>query len=364
MKRDYYEILNISKDADTGEIKKSYRRLAHMYHPDKNNNDPAAEDKFREAHEAYSILSDSQKRRKYDQFGHASVNSDQFSSSSININDIFGDIFGDIFSGQTREQVTPRIGNDINYSLNINFHESISGIVKTIIIPRREACSKCSGSGAQPGSKPSVCSGCYGRGEVSAMKGFFAITQTCPKCHGTGKYISNKCLSCHGEQLRTVNAPVKITIPAGIDNGMKIKVSEEGDSGLYGGSKGDLYVLIYITEHTIFKRQNCDILCDITIKFTQAILGCVAEVPTVNGAVEMKIPAGTQPNTIFRLKGKGASSLRKGHVKGDQLVRIQVEIPKLLDNTQLTKLTEFEKTCSNKNFPKYSDFLKKIGKTA
>ena len=345
-KRDYYDVLNINKNASESDIKKSYRKLAHLYHPDKNLGNKDAEEKFKEISEAYKILSDTQKRRNYDTYGHESTNSD-FNQSSININDVFGDIFGDIFSNRKKRHSVPQRGNDVHYNLNIKFNEAIYGSTKTIIVPRKEMCQVCQGEGAQTGSSSVQCPTCHGRGEVSSMNGFFAVTQVCPQCQGSGIYIKNKCKACNGKKLKHVNAPVKVSIPAGIDDGMKIKINEEGESGLYGGEKGDLYILINILPHKIFKRQEANILCDVPITCIQAILGCKIEIPTITGKVEMKIPKGTQPGTIFRLKEKGIPSLRKGHLKGDQLVRIQIEIPRNLNEKQESHILNFNKNISN-----------------
>jgi len=359
-KQDLYNILGISKNADTSQIKKSYRKLAHLYHPDKNPGNKIAEEKFKEICEAYSILSNPQKRRSYDQFGQTNFGHDGVNSSSININDIFGDIFGDIFNKQDSNYSSPQRGHDIHYSLNIEFAEAIFGTVKTINIPRKELCFSCKGSGVQCGHHPTICPMCKGRGEVSTMRGFFAVTQTCRKCNGSGKHIEHKCSACNGEKLKIANRSIKITIPKGIDHGMKIKINNEGESGLYGGLKGDLYVLIYIKNHVIFRRQGNDILCDIPILCTQAILGCKVKVPTINGKVEMLVPEGTQTGVIFRLKGRGVPSLRKGHSQGDQLVRIQVETPQRIDDMQKKLIKNFENTLTNESTPKTYQFIQQM----
>lgn len=362
-KHNYYDILQVNKSADLSTIKKSYRKLAHVYHPDKNPDNKQAEEKFKEICEAYSILSNPQKRKQYDQFGDAGLNTNGFNSSSVNINDIFGDIFGDIFSENKNTYNSPKKGKDIHYSLNIDFNESITGTIKKIEISRKDVCTRCYGSGAEAGSNPVTCMSCNGRGEVSAMKGFFAITQTCDKCNGTGKYINNKCINCNGNKLKNTTVVVQITIPKGIDHGMKIKVNNEGEHGIHGGDRGDLYVLIYVKNHTIFKRQGNDVLCDVPVLCTKAMLGCAVEIPTIYGKVEMNIPKGTQTGTIFRLKRKGFPSLRKGYQKGDQLVRIQIETPKNLNSKQIHLINNFNENICDKNNPdtlKFKEIVKEL----
>jgi molecular chaperone DnaJ len=359
-KEDYYNVLKVSKNASEQEIKKSYRKLAHLYHPDKNPDNKEAEEKFKEAYLAYSTLIDPQKRKSYDQFGHAGMDSSNMNSSSININDIFGDIFGDIFHGNSRRQSSPEPGKDIHYSLNIDFNESIYGVVKIINIPRKEMCSVCMGNGTQPGSQPIVCNICNGRGEVSTMKGFFAISQACHKCQGSGKYILNKCFECNGNKMKNVNVSVKVSIPSGIDSNMKIKINGEGESGLFGGVKGDLYVLIYVKPHKMFKRKNNNILCDVLISCTKAITGCTVDIPTIDGKVEMKIPPSTQPGAIFRLKERGMPSLKKGYSRGDQLVRMHIEIPQHLSAEQSQIIKDFDTSLNKSSLPKTEKFLQEI----
>jgi len=358
-KKDYYEVLNVNRNADVSEIKKSYRRLAHLYHPDKNPDNKEAEENFKEIREAYHILSDTQKRSQYDNFGHAGMQGDSFNSSSVNINDVFGDFFGDIFGNKPNTN-SPQEGNDLHYKINISFKESVFGIKKTIKILRKEICKICQGSGSKPGTYPTVCRNCNGRGEINMMRGFFAISQACPKCNGMGKYITNPCIECNGTQLKKVNKNIEVNVPAGIDNGMRLKISHEGESGFHGGSMGNLYISVFISDHPIFKRKEYDILCDIPITCIQAILGSNITVPTINGKVDMKIPSGTQPGTIFRLRKKGIPSLRIGNKRGDQLVRIQVEIPKIINNKQKILINEFSTSLEEKSFPKSQNFSKKI----
>jgi molecular chaperone DnaJ len=305
-------------------------------------------------------LIDSQKRRAYDQFGHAGISNQGASNSTININDIFGDIFGDIFQGNNNKQYAPKHGKDIYYSLNIDFLESFSGVSKVINIPRKEVCEICKGQGFAPGTSPSICNTCNGRGEVSTMKGFFAISQQCGACQGSGKYIETKCTACNGNKLKTMNVSIKINIPIGIDDGMKIKVNNEGESGLFGGSRGNLYVLIYVKPHKLFKRKSNNILCDIFITCSEAILGCSIDVPTIDGKVTMKIPSCTQPESIFRLKNKGMPSLKKKITRGDQLVRVHVEIPQKISEAQKEIMVNFSKYSDIKDTPKKQQFLNDI----
>jgi molecular chaperone DnaJ len=361
-KRDYYEILEVSRGASEKEIKTAYRRLAHLYHPDKNEPaDKASEEKFKEASEAYAILSDPEKRAQYDRFGHQGV-SGFADDSSVNVQDIFGDIFGEFFGKGRRSGGTGQRGADLRYDLRIDFVEAAFGVEKDITINRKEACNTCDGSGAKPGSKPVVCSTCAGHGEVRVSRGFFAIAQTCPACQGQGEKISEPCPDCKGRKLRSVKRDLKVKVPAGIDSQTQLRYHGEGDGGLKGGSRGDLYVVIDVKEHPLFARDGYDVICDMPISFTQAALGAKIDVPTLDGKVSLQIPAGSQSGTVFRLRSKGIVHLRSRsqEARGDQLVRVHVEVPKHLNSKQKDLLKEFANISGEECLPENKGFFDKV----
>ncbi|MFC3908532.1 molecular chaperone DnaJ [Legionella dresdenensis] len=345
--RDYYEVLGISRGADDNEIKKAYRKLAMKYHPDRNPGDSAAEEQFKEVQKAYAVLSDSSKRARYDQFGHAGVEGAAGGGGFGGFGgfgDVFEDIFENIFSGgrgQGRQSRGQR-GADLQYNLQLTLEEAASGKQVEIIVPRHAACGPCEGSGAKKGSKPSECETCGGIGQVRIQQGFFSIQQTCPSCHGEGRIITDPCPSCHGQGRVRESKKLTVKIPAGVDNGDRVRLGGEGEAGSHGGPTGDLYVQINVMQHSIFERQDSDLHCEVPISFATAALGGSVEVPTLEGRVTLKIPAETQTGKVLRLRGKGVKSVR-GHGPGDLLCHIVVETPVNLSREQkelLTKLQE------------------------
>ncbi|HTL11445.1 MAG TPA: molecular chaperone DnaJ, partial [Bdellovibrionota bacterium] len=318
-KRDYYEVLGVAKSASGEEVKKAYRKLAIQFHPDKNPGNKEAEEKFKEATEAYEVLSDQKKRQMYDQFGHAAAGGggpggfggggfEGFAGAG-GINDIFEDIFGDFFGGGgarggrggSRRRSAAQQGADLKTSVDVTFEEAAFGAEKIVTIPRSTTCETCSGTGARKGTHPETCSQCAGRGEVMYQQGFFSISRTCPQCGGTGEMIKDPCGDCHGSGTIKKRAQLAVNIPAGVDSGQRLKLRGEGEAGLRGGPSGDLYVIINVLDHDFFKRDEYDIVCEVPITFTQAALGAEIEVPTLKGKVSMKVPAGTQPGKIFRI---------------------------------------------------------------
>ncbi|RLG68684.1 MAG: molecular chaperone DnaJ, partial [Methanobacteriota archaeon] len=344
-KQDYYEVLGVSRDASSDKIKQAYRKLAVKYHPDKNpDNRAEAEEKFKEISEAYEVLSDPQKRATYDQFGHAGVGGGFGSGFSgfetfarefegTNFGDIFGDFFGGIFGGKTREKEQRRKGADLEYSLEISFEEAAFGIKKTINFLRYDVCPHCKGEGAEPGTKKTTCPECGGQGEVRMMRGFFSINKTCSRCQGEGSIIQKPCSKCRGEGRIQVNRQLSVKIPAGIESGSRLRIANEGETGVKGGRKGDLYLLVYVQKHRIFKRERDDIFCEIPISFSQAALGTEIEVPTLEGKIRMRIPPGTQSHKLFRLRGKGIPNIQ-GYGRGDEIVKIVVRTPVHLNSEQ------------------------------
>lgn len=384
-KRDYYEVLGISKNATPDEIKKAYRRSALKHHPDRvaPEKKKEAEEKFKEISEAYEIISDPNKKATYDQFGHEGLKgafgrggfSWQDFTHYGDFEDIFsglGDLFrsfginGDFFgTGRGRPRRTgPRRGRDVEYELEIEFTEAALGIEKTVEIYRYDICSTCKGSGAKPGTKDTVCPTCEGRGQISRVSGFFSISQTCNECGGAGRVIKTPCQKCNGRGKERVTRKIKVKVPAGVDNGIRLRVAHEGDAGERGGPRGDLYVVVYVKEHRLFKRHNNDIYCEIKISFTQAVFGADVSVPTVDGSVKMKIPQGTQSGKVFRLRGKGVPDLLSGYGKGDQLVRVSVDVPERLTEEQKRLLKEFAGTLGEKKTQKKGlmDKVKKVFK--
>ena len=336
-KRDYYEILGVRKDSSEQELKSAYRKLAIQHHPDKNAGDKEAEEKFKEGAEAYSVLSDPDQRARYDRFGHAGVNSsaggfqgfdpDVFSDFS----DILGDFFG--FGGSRRQPNQPGRGADLRYDLEINFMEAVAGVKTKIKIPRQETCQSCRGTGADPKEGLSTCTACQGQGSVRYQQGFFTIRRTCSTCQGQGQLIKKACSQCRGQGQVRNEKVLEIKIPAGVDQGSRLRIMGEGEGGPKGGPSGDLYVVLSVEEHPFFQRQDNNIYCEIPISFSQAALGGETTVPTLEKPQKIKIPAGTQSDTVFRLKGRGIVSLN-GYGKGDQLVRVKVATPKKLTKEQ------------------------------
>jgi molecular chaperone DnaJ len=337
-KEDYYKLLGVDRNASDEEIKKSYRRLAMKYHPDRNKDDPTkAEAKFKQIKEAYEVLSDAKKRAAYDQFGHAGVESGMgggryggFGAESFS--DVFGDMFGDIFGGG-RSRGGAQRGSDLRYNLELTLEEAVAGTEAKIRVQVLVACSECSGTGARKGSSPVICSTCHGHGQVRMQQGFFAVQQTCPTCRGTGKQIKDPCGKCYGQGRVQDTKTLSAKIPAGVDTGDRIRLSGEGEAGEHGGPPGDLYVQIQVKDHPIFTRDGANLYCEVPISFPTACLGGDLEVPTLDGKVSLKIPPETQTGKLFRLRGKGVKPVRGGPV-GDLLCRVQVETPVHLTKEQ------------------------------
>jgi molecular chaperone DnaJ len=363
-KKDYYELLGVGRNANEEEIKKAYRKLALQYHPDRNPGDKQAEEKFKEVSEAYSVLSDAQKRAQYDQFGHAAFGeggpfAGGFDFSASGFEDIFGDIFGEFFgSGQSRRRGRGR-GEDLRYNMTLKFEEAVAGVEKKIKIPRHGPCETCRGTGAKAGTAPQTCPTCRGRGQVSFQQGFFSVSRTCSPCQGQGTIIKDPCETCRGAgRVRTMHT-LSVKIPAGVDNGSRLKLRSEGETGPAGGSPGDLYVVIQVEPHPIFVRDQLDIICDVPVSFVQAALGAEIDVPTLDGKVKMKIPSGTQSGKVFRMKGKGVKDIQ-GYQQGDQHVRVTVETPTHLTSKQKELLKEFAALGSEDVNPLAKGFFDKM----
>ncbi len=361
-KRDYYEVLGVGRDADEQAIKTAYRRLAHKYHPDKNPGDTQAEEQFKEASEAYEVLSDSDKRARYDRFGHANGNEDfPFGGAAAStINDIFGDIFGEMFGGGARRARARTRGSDLRYHLEVGFEEAVFGTTARIQIPRARACDTCHGSGAKPGTSPRTCPTCGGTGEIRLTQGFFSIARTCHHCQGQGRVIVDRCPDCGGAGGRREQATVEVKVPPGVDTGTRLKLSGEGEAPpVPNGTPGDLYVVVQVREHPVFRREDTEILCDMPISFTQAALGAGIDVPTLDGPAKLKIPAGTQTGKVFRLKGKGVPSLQGGG-RGDQHVRVFVETPTHLNKEQREILERLAAVSGEDTHPQARTFWEKV----
>jgi molecular chaperone DnaJ len=340
-KRDYYELLGIVRSAGEDEVKKAYRKLALQYHPDRNPGDKQSEERFKEVSEAYQVLSDPQKRAQYDKFGHAAFgdNGPGFDFNS-GFEDIFGDIFGEFFGGAGARRRSESRGEDLRYNLTLSFEEAVSGVEKKIKIPRHGPCDTCRGTGAKAGTSPQTCPSCRGRGQVSFQQGFFSVSRSCSQCHGQGTFISDPCTSCGGAGRVRKMHTLSVKIPAGVDNGSRLKLRGEGETAPARGIPGDLYVVIQVEPHPIFTRENLDILCDVPISFVQAALGAEIDVPTLDGKIKMKIPSGTQSGKVFRIKGKGVKDVH-GYEQGDQHVLVLVETPTHLTARQKELLKEF-----------------------
>jgi molecular chaperone DnaJ len=345
-KRDYYEVLGVGREVEEADLKKAYRRLAMKYHPDRNPGQPEAEAKFKEAKEAYEILSDPERRAAYDQYGHAGVEAGRgmggFGSSDA-FSDIFGDVFGDIFGAGRRSRTQVFRGADLRYELGLTLEQAVAGDTVNLDIPTQIECGRCHGSGAEPGTQPVTCPTCGGNGQVRVQQGFFSIQQTCPTCRGTGTQITTPCKECAGRgRIRKVKT-LSVKIPPGVDSGDRIRLSREGEAGRNGGPSGDLYVDIAVKPHPIFEREGENLHCDVPISFASAALGGTVEVPTLDGQVSLKVPAETQSGRVFRLRGKGVKSVRGGGV-GDLFCRVQVETPVNLTDEQKERLLDFDRT--------------------
>jgi len=349
-RRDYYQILGVEANASEDEIKKSYRKLAMQYHPDRNPGNKEAEEKFKEAAEAYEVLSDPEKRDIYSRYGHEGLNGAGYRGFSgfEDIFSSFGDIFGDVFgfnAGRSRSRTAARAGADLRYDLRISFMDAALGSSTEIKLRKQILCSSCQGSGCAPGTSPQVCGLCQGRGQVTQSSGFFSISSTCPQCRGQGGMITTPCPECSGGGKVTVEKTVQLKIPAGVETGSRLRLRGEGEEGEHGGPSGDLYVFLDVENHEVFERNGDDIYCRAPITFLQATLGGTVEVPTLAGTEKLKIPRGTQPGRIFRLKGKGIPHLR-GYGRGDHLIETVVTVPTNLTRKQEELLKEFDRLSS------------------
>lgn len=352
-KKDFYEVLGLSRTASDDEIKRAYKKLAMKYHPDRNQGDASAEERFKEIKEAYEILSDAQKRAAYDQFGHAGVDASIGGAGGFGAGQGFGgfggfgDIFSDIFGGGGRGFSGPRPGDDLEYRLSLTLEQAVAGAKVDIQVPRRELCDLCHGSGAAPGSEPETCSTCGGTGKIRAQQGFFVVERTCHTCHGKGKVIKKPCSKCHGEGFVQTKKTLTVTIPAGVDDGDRIRLSGQGEAGDPGAPPGDLYVRVSLQPHPIFKRQGDTLYCEMPLSFTTAALGGEIEVPTLGGRVNLKIPAGTQTGRKFKIAGKGVKSVRSGR-QGDLICQVHLETPVNLTSEQQDLLRRLEASMSGK----------------
>ena len=368
-KRDFYEILGVAKNASEDDIKKAYRKLAMKYHPDRNPDNKEAEEKFKEVKEAYEMLTNPEKREAYDRYGHAGVDPNMGGGGggfgAGGFGDAFGDIFGDIFGGgRGRGGGGPQVyrGADLRYNLEITLELAAHGYETTIRVPSWDKCDTCHGSGAKPGTQPVTCTTCAGHGQVRMQQGFFSIQQTCPKCHGSGKIIPEPCAACGGAGRIKRNKTLEVKIPAGIDNGMRIRSTGNGEPGTNGGPSGDLYVEIHIKPHAVFQREGDDLHCEMPISFAKAALGGEIEVPTLTGKVSFTVPEGTQTGKTFRLKGKGIKGVRSGYT-GDLFCHVVVETPIKLTDKQKDLLREFDRSTNEggaKHSPQSKGWMDKV----
>jgi len=370
-KRDYYAVLGLEKGVSEEEIKKAYRRLAVKYHPDKNPGDKAAEENFKELGEAYEVLNDPQKRAAYDQYGHAAFDrrpggfsrGGGFHDPFEVFREVFGggSIFEDLFGAGQQDPSQSQRGDDLRYDMEITFEEAAHGCEKEITVTKPERCEDCQGSGAEPGSRARNCPACGGRGQVISSRGIFSIAQTCPQCQGGGRIIDKPCKTCRGTGRRERTSKIKLRIPAGVDSGSRLRSAGNGEAGWRGGPSGDLYVILHVKPHEIFQRDGDDLLCEVPVSFVQAALGAEIDVPTLDGKTSIKVPAGTQPGTMFRLKGKGVKNIQ-GYGHGDLHVRVTVEVPSQLSSAQKAKLEEFAALCNGKESPLSQGFFEKARK--
>ncbi|BDY03832.1 MULTISPECIES: molecular chaperone DnaJ [unclassified Ferrimonas] len=368
-KRDFYEVLGVARDASERDIKKAYKRLAMKFHPDRNPGDAKAEESFKEVKEAYEILTDSEKRAAYDQFGHAGVDPNRGGGfgggAGGDFGDIFGDVFGDIFGGGRRGgRAGPARGNDLRYNMELTLEEAVKGITKEIRIPVLATCDSCNGSGAKSGSSAQTCGTCHGQGQVQMRQGFFAVNQTCPTCRGKGKVIKDPCGKCHGQGRVEKTKTLSVKIPAGVDTGDRIRLSGEGEAGEVGAPAGDLYVQVHVKDHPIFERDGNNLYCEVPISFATAAVGGDIEVPTLDGRVSLKVAAETQTGRMFRLRGKGVKSVRS-HAVGDLICKVIIETPVNLTERQKELLRELEQTMSGsskKHSPKAEGFFDGVKK--
>jgi molecular chaperone DnaJ len=365
-KRDYYEVLGVGRAASEQEIKSAYRKLALQFHPDRNPNNPDAEEKFKEASEAYAVLADGEKRALYDRFGHAGLGGGVAAGFDATVFQDFGDIFGDFFGlgdifggGGTRRRSRTQRGADLREDMSLEFEDAAFGTEAKVTVRRHETCEECRGSGAAPGKAPVTCRSCSGRGQVRYQQGFFSIARTCPTCQGAGSVVTDPCLKCKGEGRVLRQRVVDAKIPAGVEDGTRIRFTGYGEGGLHGGPAGDLYVVLHVKEHPFFEREGNDLHCVIPISFTQAALGAEISVPTLEGEQVLKVPDGTQSGTTLRIRGKGVPVLN-GHSKGDLFVEVRVQTPGKLNRRQRELLQELEGMTRVENRPQRRTLMGKV----
>jgi molecular chaperone DnaJ len=366
-KRDYYEVLGVAKSATDEDLKKAYRKLAKQYHPDLNPNDKVAEAKFKEVNEAYAVLSDGEKRRQFDQFGHSGMDGQGFSGFSgadIDLGDLFGSFFGGAFGGGGRRKTGPEKGANLKYGLTLEFMEAAFGVDKTISISKEDTCDSCKGSGAAAGSSPDTCPSCKGSGRIQQQSqtlfGMTMVTRDCPACGGKGTIIRNPCQSCGGRGRRAKKKDLKIHIPAGVDTGDMLPVMGEGEPGVRGGPYGDLYIQFKVRQHPVFERKGNNTYCDVPITFSQAALGADVDIPTIDGNVLTHIKEGIQPGETYTLRGKGIPVKNRTGSRGDHICKFILEVPTQLTDAQKEMLKQFEATLSERNYQKRSSFFKKV----
>ena len=366
-KRDYYEVLGVDRGADESDVKKAYRRLAMKYHPDRNPDDANAEERFKEATEAYQVLTDDEKRQRYDQFGHAGVDAAAgggFGAGGFtDIGDIFGEVFGDIFgNGAGRARSATRRGADLRYTLDLTLEQAVGGDSVDIRVPVLAACEECDGSGAAPGTSPATCPDCNGRGQIRVSQGFFSLQQTCPRCRGAGRVILDPCRACGGHGRVERRKTLSVKVPPGVDTGDRIRLSGEGEAGANGAPPGDLYVQVDVAEHPIFTRDATNLYCDVPLKFADAALGGEIDVPTLDGRVKLKVPPETQTGKLFRLRGRGVPAVRGGPT-GDLLCRVVIETPVRLSDKQKDLLRQFDDSLQangTRHSPKASNWFQSV----
>jgi molecular chaperone DnaJ len=365
-RRDYYEILGVARDVSPEDLKKAYRARALEYHPDRNPGNPDAEERFKEVSEAYAVLSEPEKRRAYDRFGHEGLGAGGAGGFADfgdlgTFTDLFNDLFGDLFGGRggTRRRGRARRGADLRYNLEIELADVLVGLDSRITIPKMRVCQTCQGSGAEPGTQPERCARCQGSGQVIFQQGFFRISRPCDSCGGVGESLRHRCKDCRGNGRIESQQTIQVKVPAGVEDGMRLRLAGEGEAGIAGGPPGDLYVVISVRPHPLFQREGRDLYCDEPISFVQATLGAEIEVPTLEGKVTMRVPEGTQSGQVLRLRAKGLPSLGAGH-RGDQLVRIFVEVPTRLTQRQRQLLEQFAEESGDDVSPQTKGFLEKL----
>jgi molecular chaperone DnaJ len=366
-RRDYYEVLGVTREAGPDDLKKAYRKLALQYHPDRNPDDAVAEERFKEASEAYAVLSDPEKRRAYDRFGFAGVGAEGGAPGGFDFGDlggfgeVFNDLFGDLFGGPRggRRRGRGQRGADLRYNLEIGIEDVLEGMDAKLKIPKMRACGACEGSGARPGTHPERCDSCGGSGQMFLQQGFFRISRPCDSCGGSGEIVRQRCVECRGAGRVEGEQSISVRVPPGVEDGMRLRVAGEGEAGISGGPPGDLYVVISVTPHALFERDGQDVHCEVPITFPTAVFGAEVEVPTLEGKVTLRVPESTQSGRVFRLRGKGLPSVHSGG-RGDQFVRIFVEVPSKLSSRAKELLEEFAKECGDDVSPVSKGFMEKL----